>query len=244
MQTVLLMSAPAANAGNGRDPRLLEGLFSNLPLFRDIPQRSIAQIAAQSRTQRIRRGAALARKGEKLPGVVAMAYGSLKLALRRTGGDEKVVRFLGPNETFGEASILLDRPSPVDAVALADSMLGIIPAAPLQRLLENDSAFARNLVRILGARFLDLLGEVEATVQQNGVQRLAHYLDSLAEPNGDAESWIVRLPANKTTIAARLGVTKETMSRLLRELTNRELITVSRREIMIRDRARLAQLAG
>lgn len=244
MQTVLLMSAPVAGNGGGRDPRLLEGLFSNLPLFRDIPQRSIAHVAGQSRTQRIKRGAALCRKGERLPGVIAMAYGSLKLALRRTGGDEKVVRFLGPNETFGEASILLDRPCPVDVVALADSMLGVIPAAPLQRLLENDCTFARNLVRILGARFLDLLGEIEATVQQNGVQRLAHYLDSLAEPNGDPDTWIVHLPANKTTIAARLGVTKETMSRLLRELTNRELISVSRREILIRDRARLAQLAG
>lgn len=244
MQQVLLMSAHPGNNGGGRDPQLLEGLLSKLPLFRQVAPRQVFQVAAQSRMQRVRRGAALFHKGERLPGVIAMAYGSAKVALRRTGGDEKVVRLLGPNESFGEASVLLDRPCPVDVVALADSMLAVIPPPPLLRLFEHDIGFARNLARMLGARFLNLLGEFEASVQQNGVQRLAHYLDSLAQPNGAPDSWIVRLPANKTTVAARLGVTKETMSRLLRELTNRELITVSRREILIRDRAGLAQVAG
>lgn len=244
MQQVLLMSAHPGNNGGGRDPQLLEGLLSNLLLFRQVTPRSIFQVAAQSRMQRVRRGAVLFHKGERLPGVIAMAYGSAKLSLRRTGGDEKVVRLLGPNGSFGEASVLLDRPCPVDVVALADSMLAVIPAAPLLRLLEHDAGFARNVVRMLGTRFLDLLSEFEASVQQNGVQRLAHYLDSLAQPNGTPDSWIVRLPANKTTVAGRLGVTKETMSRLLRELTNRDLITVSRREILIRNRAGLAQVAG
>lgn len=244
MQHALLIGAHPANNGGGRDPRLLEGLLSKLPLFREVAQRHVFQIAAQSRAQRVRRGAVLFRKGERLPGVIAMAYGSAKLALRRNGGDEKVVRLLGANETFGETSVLLDRPCPVDVVALADSMLAIIPPAPLLRLLEHDLGFARNVVRILGERFLGLLEEFEASVRQNGVQRLASYLDSLAQPNGAPGSWIVHLPANKTTVAARLGVTKETMSRLLRELTNRELITVSRREIVIRDRAGLAQVAG
>jgi CRP/FNR family transcriptional regulator len=54
----------------------------------------------------------------------------------------------------------------------------------------------------------------------------------------------VRLPATKTAIAARLGVTRETLSRLLRELATRGLIEVARNEIMIFDRARLAELAG
>jgi CRP/FNR family transcriptional regulator len=51
------------------------------------------------------------------------------------------------------------------------------------------------------------------------------------------------LPATKTGIAARLGVTKETFSRLLRELTEMGLVQVTRREITLIDRARLAAVA-
>jgi len=53
----------------------------------------------------------------------------------------------------------------------------------------------------------------------------------------------VRLPTTKTVIASQLGVTKETFSRLLRELAQLGLITVARREIALLDRDRLAEIA-
>ena len=83
-----------------------------------------------------------------------------------------------------------------------------------------------------------------SSLQQSGIQRLACYLDSLAEPNGLPGSWIARLPATKTTVAARLGVKKETLSRMLRELANQGLIAVAGLEVSIIDRARLAQITG
>ena len=49
----------------------------------------------------------------------------------------------------------------------------------------------------------------------------------------------VSLPVSKTVVAGMLGVKKETLSRLLRDLSDRRLIAVSRREITILDRARL-----
>ena len=245
MEGIFVAATASSVIGNGRDSRLLEGLLSNLQLFRQVQPRHVFQVAAQSRSQRLRRGTVLYRKDERLPGVVAVGYGSVKLALRRNGGDEKVLRFVGPNETFGEATVLLDRPCPVDIVALADTMVALIPPHAVLRLMAQDLNFARNVACLLGESFLELVGEFQASVQRNGVQRLAAYLDSLAQPNGgNGAGWIVRLPANKTTVAARLGVTKETMSRLLRELTNRGLIAVSRRDITIVDRPNLTKLAA
>lgn len=237
------MSANPASVRK-QDNRLLEGLLGNLRLFHQVQQRHIARVASQSRTQRVRRGTVLYRKGERLPGVIAVAYGSAKLALRRSGGDEKVLRFLGPNETFGEATVLLDRPCPVDVVALADTMVAVIPPQPMLWLMAQDFEFARNVACSIGENLLNMLGELQSSVQQNGVQRLASYLDSLAEPHAGNGGWIVHLPVSKTAVAARLGVTKETMSRLLRDLAGRGVIAVSRREITIVDRARLAQIAA
>jgi len=54
---------------------------------------------------------------------------------------------------------------------------------------------------------------------------------------------VVRLPATKTVIAARLGVTKETFSRLLRELGAMGLIQVRKREITLLDASRLGEVA-
>jgi CRP-like cAMP-binding protein len=228
---------------NERDPRLLEGVLSSAPLFHRIAKPQISTIASFSRIRQVRRGTVLCRQGEHLAGVVVVGFGIMKLALRRPDGEEKVVRFLNANETFGECSVLLDRPCPLYVVALENTMIAEVAAAPLHRLMELDPRFAGNVVRSMAENYLDLLADYEASLQQSALQRLAAYLGSLAKPNGSPGTWISHLPASKTAVAARLGITKETMSRSLRELANRGLIEVAQREIEVRDLPGLEQIA-
>ena len=229
--------------GDGRDARLIEGVVSSLPLFRDVGRSHVAQIASQARIQYCGRGSLIARQGERLPGVIALAYGLAKLVLPRRRGEERVLYFLGANRSFGEAAALLDRPCPVDVVALADSMLAVIPVRPLQQLQERDATFANNLVRTLAAGALRLVEEIDACVGRSSAQRLAAYLESLAEPRSGSDPCAVQLPVSKTALAARLGITKETMSRLLRDFKEQRLIAMTRGDITLLDRARLALIA-
>ncbi len=230
--------------GNGRDPRLIEGVVSNLPLFRDVGRSHVVLVASHARIEYFRRGALIARRGERLPGVIGVAYGLAKLVLPRRNGAEKALRFLGANETFGEAVALLDRPCSLDVVALADSMLVVIPVRPLQQLLARDLTFAGNLVGTLAEGQLRLVREIDASVGRSGAQRLAAYLISLAQPESGTASCAVQLPVTKTALAARLGITKETMSRLLRELKEQGLIVMRGADITILDRGRLCGMAG
>jgi CRP-like cAMP-binding protein len=221
--------------GSGRDVRLLEGLLSSLPLFHQIAPSQLGVIASHARARKVRHGAVLCRRGDPIPGIVAVGYGIMKLALRRADNEEKVIRFLNANETFGECAALLDRPCPVDIVAIDDSLVAEIPAAPILRLMEHDPRFGRNVARAMAENYLGLLAEYGASLQQSALQRLAAYLESLARPNSSPDTWIARLPVSKTAVAARLGITKETLSRLLRELANRGLIVVVHRDIEVRD---------
>lgn len=233
-----------AVTGLPRDRRMLEGVISKLPGFRQLPRPSLEMLASHAQPREHRRGAAIVSRGERMPGVVALAYGSAKLALRRTNGEEKVVRLLGPGESFGLAVSILDKPCPMDLVALQNSLAVTIPPVPVLRLMEQDPGFARAVARALAERVLGLLTELEASLQQTSLQRLACFLDSLAVPNGQPGSWIVRLPATKTTVAARLGIKKETLSRMLRELATRNLIAVAGPEVAILDRSGLARIAS
>ena len=54
----------------------------------------------------------------------------------------------------------------------------------------------------------------------------------------------MRLPVSKTVVAARLGLKKETLSRLFRQFADDGLIEVSRRDITILDRGRLTETAS
>ena len=232
------------NGGTPRDPRLLEGVLSNVHLFHGIGQRQIADLAARAKGLQFRRGAIVCAQGGCIPGLHAIAYGQVKLAFRGAEDEERVMRIAGPVETFGLAASVLGRPTPYEAVALDDSLLVMVPSAAILAMVENDPRFARAVIHALAERTMTLLAEVEAGALRGGVQRLASYLDSLAGSNGGNGSCTVRLPTTKTVIASRLGVKKETLSRLLRDLAQKGLIAVEQREVAILDRPGLAAVAG
>jgi CRP-like cAMP-binding protein len=224
-------------ATNGR---LIEGMIANLPIFRQAARQHLAQLAHSARPRELRRGETVCRRGERIDGVFALAYGLVKLTFGRED-EEKVLSLIGPGETFGEEAVFLDRPSPIEATALADSMVILIPATSLYWLIDRDPRFARAMIASLSVRMQALVADVEAGALQTGMQRVAAYLDSLAEP-GFAET-SVHLPATKTVIAARLGITKETFSRLLHDLGEQKIVSVSKRDVALLDRTRLAAIA-
>jgi CRP-like cAMP-binding protein len=213
------------------------GVLANLPIFRRTPRAQVEKLARQARMHYAQRGEVIARCGERPPGLMAVGYGLVKLSLKGASG--KVLRLVGAGETFGEAVLFLDEPLPVDITALSDTLIVILPAAPLLELLERDPSFARALLASLCQRLHALVADFEAATLHGARERLAAYLDALAEPG----SSVAQLPAAKTVVAARLGVAKETLSRLLRQFAEEGLIAVQRRSIRLLDRERLAAAA-
>lgn len=220
--------------------RLAAGVIAKLPLFQQAQRAHLDEILRHARTLYFRRGQVIARRGAPVPGMFAVAYGMVKLALRGDGGAERVLRLVGPSQTFGEVSLFLGQPLPLDAVAVVDTRLALVPGEPLLALLERDAHFGRRLIASLCKRMHELVTEFEATTMHGATERLAAYLDALAESPGEAR---VTLPAAKKLIAGRLGMTKETLSRALHELSQAGLVRVAGREVVLLDRAGLARAA-
>ena len=233
------MEAPLLR-GPVQEAILVEGIIRNLALFIGVDHPAIRQTVFHSELKRLSRGEMILRRGEPVPGVLAVAYGSVKTRLRHPQGSEVVLRLLGPGETFAEAPVLLGGLSKLDAVALGDTMLVLIAAPWVRSLAERDAPFSRNLVNALAVRTQTLLAELETGLQRSA-QRLAAYIISIAQPAELPGTWTARLPVSKTLLAARLGVKKETLSRLLRQFVASGLISMAQRDIMILDRDRLLQ---
>lgn len=214
------------------------GVLARLPLFEGVSRQHFAEVVRHARTLHFRRGEVVAKRGEPVPGLFAVAYGMVKLALHGSAGAEKVLRLVGPSQFFGEIALFRRQPLPLDAVAVVDTGLVLVPAATLLQLIETDAHFARSLVASLCQRIHAMVSDFEATTLHGATGRLAAYLDSLADAPHTAR---VTLPAAKKLIAARLGMTKETFSRALRELARDGLVRVAGRSIELLDRERLAR---
>lgn len=236
------MQATPSTSPCHRDQRLVEGVIANLPLFWGVSRASLCILARHCWALPAPRGTILAERNARLPGILALAYGAVKLVLRRRDGTERVLRLVAARQTFGESLALLGKASPYYAIALQDSKLVVIPTQAVLALLETEPRFARGLLTAIAERNVQLHFELEAATLLNGTQRLASYLNELAGDGASPRS-TVRLPFSKTLVASRLGLKKETLSRLLRDLAERRVIEVARRDIAILEPAELSELA-
>ena len=211
-------------------------------LFRGIAGDRIALLARSASIGRYRRGEMIFGRGERPNGLLIVADGMLKLAVRGINGEEKLIALIEEGQVCASALAFLDRPSALEASALTPLTIVSLPASAVLEAMRTDAELARRVVEHLSHRILSLVDEVEGITLRRGLQRLAHYVESLRSERGNG-AHAVRLPATKTLIAARLGIAKETLSRLLHELVEKRVISVSRRELYILDRAQLAAIA-
>jgi len=217
-------------------------ILSRLPLFQELSPEQIAALEPACRERRLAKGEMLFQKGDILKGFFVVVFGQIKLAFPSSQGNEKVMQILGPRQSFGEAIMFLNRPCPVFAEGLVDSLLLQIASTPVFELLEADPLFARRMLAGLSMRLHSLVQDVETYSLRSSAQRVVGYLLQQCPQEGACVgSFDISLPTSKQVIASRLNLTPETLSRIFHDLTVNGLIGVSGKQITIKDAKQLRE---
>lgn len=223
-------------------------MLSRLPMFLELTGKQIEHITTHTREKRLTKGEMLFQKGDTPRGFYVVVYGQIKLAFPSSQGNEKVINILGPRQSFGEAAMFMDRPYPVFAEALSETLLLHIARNAVFDLLEQDTSFARSLLAGLSMRLHSLVQDVESYSLRSSTQRVLGFLLHQCErDNGDRlgaddiADITISLPTSKQVIASRLNLTPETLSRIFHELVETDLITVHGKQITIHDMQRLRE---
>lgn len=218
----------------------LGALLSHQPLFRNLDADQLALMTAASHQVNVEKNKFVFHRGDPANGLYVVAVGHIKLAVPAANGQEKVIEFFGPGDAFGEAFMFLDKPYMVEAQALEDSLLIWIDKQDIDAAIDHDASFAKRMLAGLSVRLHTLVKDIETVNLQNAMQRVVLYL--LSQPREEEK---MRFPFNKSLIASKLGLTPETLSRLLHQLSGAGLIEVDGKCVHIIDAAALeAHLYG
>jgi len=217
-------------------------ILSRLPLFQELAPEQIAALETACRERRLSKGEMLFQKGDLPKGFFVVVFGQIKLAFPSSQGNEKVVQILGPRQSFGEAVMFMDRPYPVFAEGLVDSLLLHIGSVTVFELLESDPLFARRMLAGLSLLLHSLVQDVETYSLRSSAQRVVGYLLQQCPQSEASEGSVdISLPTSKQVIASRLNLTPETLSRIFHDLSSNGLIGVSGKQITINDVNRLRE---
>lgn len=218
-------------------------LLAKSRVFRGLEADPFGRVVRGARKINVRRGDVVYGRGEGLSDFYVIGVGYAALSVQGDPDREKVIELRGPGESFGEENMLADRPLSIAATMLTDGVLVSVPREVVLEAVESEPRLARSILADLSRRMFGLLRQIEARSSRCGVERVASFLMQLSDSKVDTTQEVV-LPAPKRIIASLLDLTKESFSRVLRELSGRQLIEVHGRTIQILDVLGLARVCS
>jgi CRP/FNR family transcriptional activator FtrB len=145
-----------------------------------------------------------------------------------------------PVATFILAAVVGDLPYLASARTLEMSRVLMIPSESVRGVFREDGAFAREIVKELSLSFRRAMKELKNQKLRTSVMRLANWILVAEARYGNGGRFT--MPYDKRTLASRLGMTPENLSRNLAQLAEHG-VEVDRSDIVIRSRVDLEAFA-
>jgi CRP/FNR family transcriptional regulator len=219
---------------------ILEGLRT-IPYFAVLPAADVAALGARCAVRAFARGAVIFEEGAEATGLWVVLDGRVKVVRMSASGREQVLHAEGPGATLAEVPVFDGGGYVATAVAIDAVRVLFVPRAAVLEVCRRHGDVALGVIAVLARRVRTFAGLIEDLALRDVTARVAGWL--LAEVRrGGGDS--VELPGTREEMGARLGTVRELVSRALGRLRAAGIITVRGRAVRVRDRARLAALAG
>jgi CRP-like cAMP-binding protein len=215
-------------------------------LFAHVSPEAMEACAASLRLRHYRRGETIFHQGDPGDSLYIIESGSVKIVLPSPEGEEgAIIATLGRGDFFGELALLDGAPHSATAVASEPVGALILNAGAFADLLETQPDLRRALMAGLVAELRRLTNHVEDLHFLDLPGRLANRIVRLARDMRPGDVRDVRLEWRYTQseLGAMIGGTRQTVNRLLADLTAQGLLRIEGEELVIPDLDALARAA-
>jgi CRP/FNR family transcriptional regulator, anaerobic regulatory protein len=195
--------------------------------------------------RRIARGESLYRAADAFDALYAVRSGAFKTSGVSSNGEEKIIGFHLSGEVMGLDAINNDRHN-YTATALEDSEVCVIPFTELTALTLRIPELQQQLFRLLSRDIARDHGLMLLLGSMTAEQRLAAFLLGLSRRykrlGYAADRFVLRM--TREDIGSYLGLTLETVSRLMSRFQRDGLVSAQQREIELKNSDGLMELVG
>jgi CRP/FNR family transcriptional regulator len=223
-------------------PTHLQDTMARLSYFEGWHKDQLTRLAAAAKLLSLPKKEALVAKGNRIDALYVVISGQIRLFIPLSNRSERVISLVEHGESFGEPCLIQNEPCPYDAIAGKESHVLAIDSLVYRRELHQNPTMVERTLSLVSQRLLHTLRDIEICAQPSSLQRVAHYLIHLKSADVVPEPEI-RLPALKRDIAAKLGLSQETFSRMLAFLAQQGFIQFSGSLVRVDDWNRLHGLA-
>jgi len=189
------------------------------------------------------RGEALLRRAESSPWVSYLESGRVSLGIMEGAAMEHQLGAVEGPCWLEATSAVLNLPNAVDAIADTDVCLRQMAVAEFRQILSDLPQAVQEVLHDVAMSHRQQTELAVSRLAKDAEARCAEWLLRHAK-TGEKGVMAVQLQERKRSIAAQLGIAPETLSRVLRHLRERSMISGSGRLLNLVDPNGLKSLAG
>jgi CRP/FNR family transcriptional regulator len=132
---------------------------------------------------------------------------------RTNRGKEQIIRIFSSPTFFGEAASFMGSNFPAWAETIEDSEVIFIPRMAFIEIMKTDPEIGMKLMAVMAQRLVYLTDVIESLSLKDALSKVASYIFRCIQENGSGE-----FTFRTNLVAMELGLTKETVSRMLSKL--------------------------
>ena len=188
-----------------------------------------------------RTGEVIAKQGAPISHLVSLAEGLVKVVLETTGETDIILSIQRPVFMLTGPGLFVDNRYHVSVIALNECRTCYLDIKYLYRFFDNNPEFARRFNRTLSEQTIMMANRIRSLSQKNMAGRISEALLSLQKDIFETNPFDLVL--TRQELGEFTGMTKESVSRILKEFKEELLIDIDDRKIEILDFDKLRDIS-
>ena len=190
-------------------------------------------------------GDAIYREGEYGDALYIVVSGVLKLFRPYSGSKEATLRLLRPWDIFGHLAFEGDTKQRAYAEAVTKCTVTKVPKVFVERAVRQEPRVAFKLMTLLELRLVQYEELVKCLLPRETEVRIANLLPLLAQKfsEPDGASVTINLRLTHQDLAAMVASTRESVTKVLNDMRNREIIEIEAGRITLKDSRTLLEIS-
>lgn len=174
---------------------------------------------------------------EQATHIYMIVNGRVKIGHYQETGTEVITSILTTGEIFGELALAGEDVRKDFAKAMESTTICPLSLEELKALMKDNKELSFKLLKLIGLRLMKLERKLELLVFKDARTRVVEFLKDTAAWKGKKVGYETMIPTRLThkDIAALTGTSRQTVTTILNELKEKNLINFDRKKILIRD---------
>jgi CRP/FNR family cyclic AMP-dependent transcriptional regulator len=174
--------------------------------------------------------------------IYMIANGRVKIGHYLENGEEVLTAILTRGEIFGELAMAGEEKRRDFAQVMEEATICPLTTSELKDLMLADKELSFKILKLIGLRIMKLERKLERLVFKDARTRVIEFLKDAAAWKGKKVGFETMIQTHLThkDIASLTGTSRQTVTTILNDLKEKNLINFNRKQILIRDLERLA----